>query len=444
MTGGRRVTDPPPPIDPVQRGGPAQQGVPVGLPDDVADAVGQAWREHWSRLVGLLIGQFARPDLAEDAVADAFTAAVRRWPADGVPTSPAAWLLTTARRRVLDRLRAEAVHHRKEPLMVVEEDIRTLAAETEDPGAHVTDERLRLMFACCHPALAPEARVALTLRFVAGLDVPDIARLLLVQDTTMAARITRAKKRLAASGIPFAVPPPGRLAERLDVVATVVYLVFTSGYQPSRDAAPLRVHLGDEAIRLARVLDELLPGRAVVRALLALMLLQHSRRDARLDDEGHLVLLPDQERSRWHTDEVDAGLAVLGTVEPSVGLAEEYRLQALVAAEHATATTASSTRWEVIAEHYAALDALTGSPVVRLARAVAVAEAHGPEAGLALLDGLADLLPGHHRLPAVRAELLARAGRLDDAARAFADAIALVPNDTERAHLQSRLRDVLR
>lgn len=392
--------------------------------------------------MGLLIGQFARPDLAEDAVADAFTAAVRHWPVDGIPASPAAWLLTTARRRVLDRLRAEAVHSRKEPLMVVDATVRALAAGTEDPGSHITDDRLRLVFACCHPALAPEARVALTLRFVAGLEVPDIARLLLVQQTTMAARITRAKKRLAASGIPFAVPPPERLEERLDVVATVVYLVFTAGYHPSPDPSPLRVHLGDEAIRLARVLDDLLPGRPVVRALLSLMLLQHSRRDARLDDRGRLVLLPDQDRTRWHPEEIRVGLDLLGTLGPSSGLAEEYRLQALIAAEHATAPTPSSTRWPVIAAHYAALEDLTSSPVVRLARAVAVAEAEGPAAGLALLDDLDAALVGHHRLPAVRAELLARAGRLDEAAQAFAAAVALAPNDAERTHLETRLAEV--
>lgn len=413
----------------------------AAVPDraDAADAVDRAWRAHWSPVLGLLIGQFGRPDLAEDALADAFVAAARRWPADGVPSSPGAWLLTAARRRVLDRLRAEAVHRRKEPLMVVDERTRALAAETTDPGAHVGDDRLRLVFACCHPALAPEARIALTLRFVAGLPTTEIARLLLVQEPTMAARLTRAKKRLAASGIPFATPPPERLDDRLDVVATVLYLVFTAAYHPTDEPDPLRTALGDEAIRLVRVLDGLLPGRPVVRALLALLLLQHSRRDARLDDTGALVLLPDQDRRRWHADEIAEGLAVLRSVRPSTGQAEEYRLQALVAAEHATAPAADATRWTVVADLYGRLEDLTGSPVVRLARAVAVAEAEGPEAGLALLDGLDAALPTHHRVPSVRAELLARAGRPAEAAVSFRAALALVHNPVERRHLEGRL-----
>jgi len=445
-------------------------------------ALADAWRTSWSRLIGLLIGQYARPDLAEDAVSDAFEAAARHWPVDGVPTNTGAWLLTAARRRVLDRLRSEAVARRKEPLMVVDDEMRAAAAAAVDPGAHVADEQLRLIFACCHPAIAPDDRVALTLRFVVGLTTTEIARLLLVQESTMAARMTRAKKRLASSGIPFATPDAAHLDERLDVVATVVYLAFTSGYHPGVGESVLRVDLGDEAIRLLRVLDGLLPGRAVVRSLLALLLLQHSRRDTRLDAAGALVLLPDQDRTRWHRDEIAEGVALLtsttssaptpdptatapssrgpaapsrasGAPEPAPGaaarpgptaghqtrLAQEYRLQALIAAEHATAPTAADTRWPVIAALYAQLEALTGSPVVRLARAVAVAEASGPEAGLALLDGLDDALPRHHRVPAVRAELLTRAGHQEAAAAAYRAALTLVTNPTERTHLESRL-----
>ncbi|MEZ0447653.1 RNA polymerase sigma factor [Cellulomonas sp. ICMP 17802] len=414
------------------------------------DALADAWRAHWSRLIGLLIGQYARPDLAEDAVSDAFEAAARHWPVDGVPTNTGAWLLTAARRRVLDRLRSEAVQRRKEPLMVVDDEMRAAAAAAVDPGAHVADDQLRLIFSCCHPAIAPDDRVALTLRFVVGLTTAEIGRLLLVQESTMAARLTRAKKRLASSGIPFATPAPALLDERLDVVATVVYLAFTSGYHPGEGPAVLRVDLGDEAIRLLRVLDGLLPGRAVVRSLLALLLLQHSRRDTRLDATGALVLLPDQDRSRWHRDEIAEGVALLESLPAAAApaddagrhqtrLAQEYRLQALIAAEHATAPTAEDTRWSVIAGLYAQLEALTGSPVVRLARAVAVAEAAGPEAGLALLDGLDDALPRHHRVPAVRAELLARAGHADAAAAAYRAALTLVTNPTERTHLESRL-----
>ncbi|MGY4644828.1 RNA polymerase sigma factor [Cellulomonas sp. URHB0016] len=436
----------------------------AGAPADVpaAAAVTAAWHDHWSRLIGLLIGQFARPDLAEDAVSDAFESATTHWPTDGIPTNPGAWLLTAARRRVIDRLRSESVLRRKEPLMVVDDEMRALAAAVVDPGAHVADEQLRLVFTCCHPALAPDDRVALTLRFVVGLTTAEIARLLLVQESAMAARLTRAKKRLASSGIPFATPPAARLDERLDAVATVVYLAFTSGYQPGVGSEPLRVDLGDEAIRLLRVLDGLLPGRFVVRSLLALLLLQHSRRDTRLDGDGRIVLLPDQDRGRWHRDEIAEAVRILASLPDDAphrsaadrpaaddevsrsayrtgALAREYRLQALIAAEHATAPTADATRWDVIAALYAELEVLTGSPVVRLARAVAVAEASGPDAGLSLLDGLEDALPRHHRVPAVRAELLARAGQPVAAAAAYRRALALVTSPTERAYLELRL-----
>lgn len=425
-----------------------------------ADAIAGAWQQHWSRLIALVIGQYARPDLAEDAVSDAFESAARRWPLDGVPANTGAWLLTAARRRVLDRLRTESVQRRKAPLMVVDDEMRAAASAAVDPGAHVSDEQLRLVFACCHPAIAPDDRVALTLRFVVGLSTAEIARLLLVQESAMAARLTRAKKRLAASGIPFATPPADRLDERLDVVATVVYLTFTSGYQPGAGDVPLRVDLGDEAIRLLRVLDGLLPDRPVVRALLALLLLQHSRRDTRLDADGALVLLPDQDRARWRHDDIDEALTLLSTLTPEVApadgaptlrtrppmsrLAREYLLQALVAAEHATAPTSEATRWDVVAARYAELERLTGSPVVRLARAVAVAEAEGPDAGLRLLDGLDEALPRLHRVPAVRAELLARAGRRAAAAASYRHALTLVTNPTERTHLESRLTEAER
>jgi RNA polymerase sigma-70 factor (ECF subfamily) len=411
------------------------------------DALSAAWRDHWARLLAALVARYRRPDLAEDALADAFAAAARTWPVDGVPSNPAGWLRTAAGRRVLDRLRAEAVALRKEPLMVVEERARPRPEEPgaeAGAGAHVPDERLRLVFACCHPALAPEARAALTLRFVAGLGVPDIARLFLVPEATMAARVTRAKKRLAASGIPFAVPAADRLEGRLDVVVTVLYLTFTAGYAPGTGPDLVRVALAGEAIRLARLLDELLPGRPTVRALLALLVLQHSRRDARTGPGGELVLLPDQDRSRWHADEIAAGLAVLASVPDDVtGLAREHLLQARVAALHATARTAEATDWRAIAALYAELEQHTGSPVVRLARAVAVAEAAGPDAGLDLLDGLDVALPHHHRLPAVRGELLARAGRRDEALAALDLAVERCGNRVERAHLERRRRELL-
>ncbi|MEN0130591.1 MAG: sigma-70 family RNA polymerase sigma factor [Brevundimonas sp.] len=425
---------------------------------DAGAALAEAWSTSWSRLVGLLIGQYQRPDLAEDAVADAFESATRHWPDDGVPTNPGAWLLTAARRRVLDRLRTEAVHRRKEPLMAVDDEMRAVAAAATslDDGAHIADEQLRLVFACCHPALAADDRVALTLRFVVGLTTAEIARLLLVQETAMAARLTRAKKRLASSGIPFAVPTPDALGTRLDVVATVLYLMFTSGYQPGSGPVVLRIDLATEAIRLVRQLRVLVPAD-VLDCLLALMLLQHSRRDARLSPSGELVLLPDQDRELWHADEIEEALLLLGeaasaplvgaparTAEATGRLGQEYRLQALVAAEHATATTSAETRWTRICQLYAELEELTGSPVVRLARAVAVAEASGPAAGLALLDGLDDALPRHHRVPAVRAELLVRAGEPRAAAVQYERALALVTSDAERSHLTARLASLPR
>lgn len=413
----------------------------AGTDADVDAALAAAWRAHWSHLVALLVGQFASPDLAEEGVADAFEAAARTWPRSGVPDNPGAWLLTTARRRVLDRLRSRAVHRRKEPLLIVDEQLRAAAAQTQDPGAHVPDDQLRLVLTCCHPALAVADRVALTLRFVVGLRTQDVARLQLVQHTAMSARLTRAKRRLATAGIAFTVPPPERLDERMDAVTTVLYLLFTAGYQPSDAPGGLRVDLADEAIRLTRELDRLLPGRSDLRALLALMLLQHSRRDTRVDATGALVLLPDQDRTRWHHDEIAQAVDLLGTVPPGDGRAEEYRLQALAAAEHATAARPQDTRWDVVAARYAELEARTGSPVVRLARAVAVAEGVGPEAGLRLLDGLDAGLAHHHRLPAVRGELLLRAGRAAEAAAELERALALAPAGAEQDHLRQRLAD---
>ncbi|MET4224006.1 RNA polymerase sigma factor [Oerskovia enterophila] len=416
----------------------------------VDDALTSAWREHWARLLAMLVARYRRPDLAEDALADAFAAAARTWPVDGVPDSPAAWLRTAAGRRVLDRLRAEAVAVQKEPLMIVE--ARSAAEATDgtpgagDDGAHLPDDRLRLVFSCCHPALSVESRAALTLRFVAGLPVPDIARLFLVQDATMAARLTRAKKRLVAAGIPFEVPPPERLDDRLDDVASVLYLTFTAGYAPGTGPDVLRVALAGEAIRLARLLDELLPGRPVVRSLLALLVLQHSRRDARVAADGSLVLLTDQDRSRWHGEEIASGLALLASVPDGVtGLAHEYRLQASIAAAHAVAGRATDTDWGGIADLYAELETATGSPMVRLARSVAVAEAEGPTAGLALIDGFEGIdesLRTNHRLPATRAELLARAGRPAEAVASFEEAIGRCGNPAEREHLTRRLAEV--
>jgi predicted RNA polymerase sigma factor len=293
---------------------------------------------------------------------------------------------------------------------------------------------------CCHPALSPDVASALALRLVVGVPTADIARLFLVPEPTMAARLTRGKRKIVTAGIPFGVPDASALPERLGVVAQVAYLAFTAGYAPGSGPDLLRADLSGEAVRLVRVTLALRPDEPVLRALLALLLLQHSRRDARVDAAGRLVLLPDQDRSRWHLDEVAEALDLLEGMPATVTspLAESYRLQACVAAEHATAVTASDTRWDRVCAHYAALVALNPSPAVRLAAAVALAERDGPRAGLGALDELDGALPQSHRLPAVRGELLARAGERTAAVEALDLAIARCGNDVERDHLERR------
>ncbi len=407
--------------------------------------LGAVWRDEWGRLLALLVAQYRRLDVAEDGLGDAFESAARVWPRDGVPTNPAAWLLTAARRRVIDRLRTEAVAARTLPALAVEADLQERAERTmADAGEVVVDERLRLVLLCAHPSLAPEAAAALTLRLVLGVSTEDIARLFLVSTPTMAARLTRARKRLA--GAAFDLPSGPALVERVAAVAAIARLAFTSGYAPGSGADVLRAGVAGEAIRLVRVLRTTLAVAGAdlpdelareLDALLALMLLQHARRDARVrQDAGRarLVLLPDQDRSRWHADEIGEALDLLGPHVLAPG--SPYLLEALIAAEHAVAPTAEATDWLRIAARYAELEDLTGSPVVRLNRAVAVAEADGPLAGLALLDDLD--LPGH-RLPAVRAELLRQAGRDAEAHAAFRRALELCGNEAERAHLEERL-----
>ncbi|PWN02185.1 RNA polymerase subunit sigma-24 [Nocardioides silvaticus] len=399
-------------------------------------ALERAHRNEWGRLLALLVARFRRLDLAEDALADAYERAARTWPLEGVPTNPAGWLLTTARNRVLDRLRSEAVLARSMPLLAVDSELTEAAQRVmADPGDELLDERLRLVLLCAHPRLSREAAAGLTLRLVLGVSTEDVARLFLQSTSTMAARLTRARKKLA--GETFAVPAPGDLPDRVAVVADVAYLAFTAGYAPGSGPDVLRADLAGEAIRLVRVLRTLLPyDDRELAALQALMLLQHSRRDARVRD-GDLVLLPDQDRSQWNHDEVHEAIDLL---QPLVGdPPAPYLLQALIAAEHATAASAAATAWDRIVARYDELLALHDTPVVRLARAVALAEAEGPAAGLAALAGVA--LPGH-RLPATRAELLARLGDHTRARASYDAAIALCANAAERAHLLRR-RDAL-
>jgi RNA polymerase sigma-70 factor (ECF subfamily) len=407
--------------------------------DDVLERV---LREEWGRLTSLLLGQFRRLDLVEDALGDAVEAAARRWRQDGPPDNPPAWLLTTARRRILDRFRAESMAHLKAPLLVTDTEHRQQSGGAmADPGDLIEDDLLRLVLMCTHPALAPEAASALALRLVLGISTYDIARLFLVPEPTVAARITRAKKKVVAAGIPFAVPAADVLPQRLETVAQTAYLAFTAGYAPGSGPDLLRVDLAGEAIRLVRVVRDLCPGEPATTALLALMLLQHSRRDARVGPDGRLVLLADQDRSLWRRDDIDDGLALLadpvllGPVSP---VAASYVVQARIAAEHAGADRPEDTRWDRIVDHYDLLLRLVPSPGARLARAVAVAEASGPEAGLAALGGIE--MPGSHRVAAVRAELQSRRGDVAAARASYDEAIEACRNDTERAHLLDRQR----
>lgn len=404
----------------------------------------QVVREEWGRLVALLLAQFRRLDLVEDALGDAVEAASRTWPVEGAPDNPPAWLLTAARRRVLDRLRTEQVARRKEPLLLIDAAHRQEGGRTmADAGSLVEDDVLRLVLMCAHPALAPESASALSLRLVLGVPTVDIARLFLVPEPTMAARITRAKKRIVGAGIPFAVPDADVLPERIGIVAQTAYLAFTAGYSPGTGPDLLRAEQSGEAIRLVRIVLGLRPDEPALVALLALMLLQHSRRDARVGD-GRLVLLADQDRTRWHHDEIAEATRLLARQElsgPLSPLAASYVLQARIAAEHATAPSAEDTRWDRIVGLYDVLLQVAPSPAARLARAVAVAEQHGPAAGLDALEGLE--LPQSHRPAAVRAELLSRAGDVDAARAAYDQAIAACRNEVETAFLVAQ-RDALR
>ena len=400
-------------------------------------ALAATHRAEWGRLLSLLVARTRRLDLVEDALGEAFARAAGRWPIDGVPANPAGWLYTAAYRQIVGRLRAEAVAGRKAPLLAV----RPGWVAPDDPGDRLGDERLHLILLCCHPALSAESQSALALRLVIGTPTDQIARLFLVPTTTMAARITRAKKKIVAAGIPLGAPVADELAARLDGVCRTIYLAFTAGYTPGAGPDLLRADLAGEAVHLAAILDQVAPHAPQVRALRALLILQHSRRDAR-QRGGQLVTLADQDRAAWHHDEIEVGLELAATLEPGEGYAEQLRLQALIAVAHATARVAGDTDWLAIADHYETLEALTGSAIVRLNRAVAVAEAHGPRAGLAMLAGLHDVLRDHHRFAAVCGELASRAGDTDLAAASYRAALELCGNDAERSHLRARLAAV--
>jgi RNA polymerase sigma-70 factor (ECF subfamily) len=390
------------------------------------------FRAESGRSVATLVRLFGDIDIAEEAVQDAFAVAVERWPADGLPPNPGAWITTTARNRAIDRLRRESSRHDRHAQAAL------LQARDEplEPVGPVTDDRLRLIFTCCHPALAPEAQIALTLRLLGGLQTPEIARAFLVQEATMAARITRAKKKIAAARIPYRVPGDAELPDRLKPVLTVLYLVFNEGYTASAGDDLTRPDLSAEAIRLARLLAELMPDEPEVLGLLALLLLIESRRPARTTPDGRLVLLPDQDRTAW-----DPALVAEGQTLVRACLRRNrpgpYQIQAAVNAVHSDARTAADTDWSQILALYDQLLALAPTPIVALNRAVAVAEVKGPAAALDAVDGL-DGLAGYHLFHATRGELLTRLGRHRDAAAAYDEAVGLAGNAAERRFLESR------